>query len=153
MFHILPNNGYQIIVLGLLAWAMAQVVKGIIERIVYGEFSLERFLASGGMPSSHSSMVTCVAATMGKLYGFDSGIFALSVAFAGVVMYDACHVRKASGEQAQVLNDLIRSLSQSDPNLTAMEELKVVMGHTLLQVFFGALLGLAVALLGWRILC
>lgn len=135
-------------ILGILAWTAAQVIKGIIERIIYGEFSLERFLASGGMPSSHSALVTCCAITIGRLYGYDSGIFALSVLFAGIVMYDACHVRKASGEQAQALNDLIRIFSEVHPDLDGQEELKVVLGHTVLQVFFGALLGVVIALLG-----
>jgi acid phosphatase family membrane protein YuiD len=146
MLDFLPENGIKVMVLALVSWAAAQILKGIIDRIIYGEFSLQRFLASGGMPSSHSSLVTCCAVTIGRIYGFSSGLFALATVFAGVVMYDACHVRKASGEQAQALNDLIRTLSQAHPDWDPQEELKVVMGHTLLQVFFGALLGAAVAL-------
>lgn len=152
MLHILPPNGIQVMVLGLLAWTIAQIVKGLIDRIIYGSFSLERFLASGGMPSSHSALVTCCAATIGRLYGYDSGLFALSVLFAGIVMYDACHVRRASGEQAQALNDLFRILSKDHPDLITQEELKVVMGHTLLQVFFGSLLGIVLAMAGWTLL-
>ena len=148
MEHILPPNGIQVMVLSALSWAAAQIIKGIIDRILYGSFSLERFLASGGMPSSHSSLVTCSAAVIGRLYGYDSGLFALAVLFAGIVMYDACHVRKASGEQAQALNDLIHTLSEAHPDWTPQDELKVVMGHTLLQVFFGALLGFAISALG-----
>ena len=147
MTHILPPNGIQVMVLSFLSWAAAQVIKGIIDRILYGEFSLERFLASGGMPSSHSSLVMCCALTIGRLYGYDSGLFALSMLFAGIVMYDACHVRKASGEQAQALNDLIRLFSEVHPEMNPQEELKVVMGHTLLQVFFGAMLGIFIAVL------
>ena len=147
MTHILPPNGIQVMVLSFLSWAAAQVIKGIIDRILYGEFSLERFLASGGMPSSHSSLVMCCALTIGRLYGYDSGLFALSMLFAGIVMYDACHVRKASGEQAQALNDLIRLFSEVHPEMNPQEELKVVMGHTLLQVFFGAMLGIFIAML------
>ena len=130
-----------------LSWALAQIIKGIIQRIVEGTFTLEQFLASGGMPSSHSALVTCCAATTGVLYGFDSGLFALACLFAIVVMYDACHVRRSSGEQAKVVNEMLRSLQELRPNMS-QQELKVVMGHTTLQVFFGALLGLAVALLG-----
>ena len=147
MSHFLPPNGIQVMVLSFLSWAAAQVIKGIIEGVLYHEFSLERFLASGGMPSSHSSLVMCCALTIGRIYGYDSGLFALSMLLAGIVMYDACHVRKASGEQAQALNDLIRIFSAAHPEMDPQEELKVVMGHTLLQVFFGALLGIAIALL------
>ena len=145
MFDIPLGN--QILVLSGLSWALAQIIKGIIQRIVEGTFTLEQFLASGGMPSSHSALVTCCAATTGVLYGFDSGLFALACLFAIVVMYDACHVRRSSGEQAKVVNEMLRSLQELRPNMS-QHELKVVMGHTTLQVFFGALLGLAVALLG-----
>ncbi len=145
MFDIPLGN--QILVLSGLSWALAQVIKGIIQRIVEGTFTLEQFLASGGMPSSHSALVTCCAVTTGFLYGFDSGLFALACLFAIVVMYDACHVRRSSGEQAKVVNEMLRSLQEIRPNMS-QQELKVVMGHTTLQVFFGALLGLAVALLG-----
>lgn len=145
MFDIPLGN--QILVLSVLSWALAQLTKGIVQRIVDGTFSLEQFLASGGMPSSHSALVTCCAVTTGVLYGFDSGLFAIACLFAIVVMYDACHVRKSSGEQAQVVNELLHSLQELQPNVT-QQELKVFMGHTGLQVFFGALLGLAVGLLG-----
>lgn len=145
MFDIPLGN--QILVLSGLSWALAQIIKGIIQRIVEGTFTLEQFLASGGMPSSHSALVTCCAVTTGVLYGFDSGLFALACLFAIVVMYDACHVRRSSGEQAKVVNEMLRSLQEIRPNMS-QQELKVVMGHTTLQVFFGALLGLAVALLG-----
>lgn len=139
--------GNQVLVLSVLSWALAQLAKGIVQRVVEGTFTLEQFLASGGMPSSHSALVTCCAVTIGMLYGFDSGLFALSCLFALVVMYDACHVRKSSGEQAQMVNEMLRSIQEMKPGMT-QQELKVFMGHTTLQVFFGALLGLAVGLLG-----
>ena len=143
--------GNQVLILSALSWALAQIIKGIIQRVVEGSFSLEQFLASGGMPSSHSALVTCCAVSMGVRYGFDSGLFALSCLFAIVVMYDACHVRKSSGDQAEVLNRLMLALQQSNPDV-AVRQLKVIMGHTTLQVFFGALLGCAVALLGTLLL-
>lgn len=137
-----------VLMLSGLSWALAQMTKGIIQRILNGRFSLEQFLASGGMPSSHSALVTCCAVTIGAFYGFDSGLFALAMLFALVVMYDACHVRRSSGEQALLLNDLIRHLSEHQDSISTVQELKVVLGHTTLQVFFGALLGLTVALVG-----
>ncbi len=137
-----------VLILSGLSWAFAQLTKGIIQRILNGAFSLEQFLASGGMPSSHSALVTCCAISIGAFYGFDSGLFALALLFAVVVMYDACHVRRSSGEQALLLNDLLRQLSEHQDGPPTEQELKVVLGHTTLQVFFGALLGLAVALMG-----
>lgn len=145
MFHI--SLGNQVLALSVLSWALAQLIKGIVQRVVDGTWSLEQFLASGGMPSSHSALVTCCAVTTGDLYGYDSGLFALACLFALVVMYDACHVRKSSGEQAKAVNLLLQSLGELQPTMTH-QELKVFMGHTGLQVFFGALLGLAMGLLG-----
>ena len=142
------SSAIMVLILSGLSWFFAQLVKGIIQRIVNGSFSLEQFLASGGMPSSHSALVTCCAISIGAYYGFDSGLFALALLFAIVVMYDACHVRKSSGEQALLLNDLLRYLSEHQGEQPTEQELKVVLGHTTLQVFFGALLGLTVALAG-----
>lgn len=149
MFDIPMGN--QVLALSVLSWALAQLTKGVVQRVVDGTFSLEQFLASGGMPSSHSALVTCCAVTTGSLYGFDSGLFALACLFALVVMYDACHVRKSSGEQAEAFNRLLQSLQELQPNMS-QQELKVFMGHTGLQVFFGALLGLTVGLLGMWLL-
>ncbi|MBQ3090246.1 MAG: divergent PAP2 family protein [Oscillospiraceae bacterium] len=138
----------QVLVLSALSWAVAQFVKGLVIRIMTGRLTLEQFFASGGMPSSHSALVTCCATTVGTLYGFDSGLFALAALFAMVVMYDACHVRLSSGEQAKVVNELLRSYHKDSPNELLQAELKVVLGHTTLQVVMGAVLGLIIALVG-----
>ena len=90
------------------------------------------------MPSSHSAVVTSLCAMIGKNEGVGSPIFALSLAFAFVVMYDACGVRRAAGKQAALLNKLIET-----PGLTGMqvsEKLVEVLGHTPTQVFVGALM-------------
>ena len=144
--------GNQILLLSILSWAIAQFAKGVIQKITEGTFSLQRCFASGGMPSSHSALVTCCAVTTGILYGFDSSMFVIAAILAIVVMYDACNVRRQSGEQAKVLNMLLRqNWADMPPEMIGLQ-VKVLLGHTPLQVFCGAALGLAVSLIGLNLM-
>ena len=130
------------IYLPVLTWFFIQLYKFIIDLIKTKKFYFKHFLAAGGMPSSHSAVVCCLSALVGKEYGFSSGIFALSVIFAFVVMYDAAGVRRAAGKQAKLLNKLVET-----PELTTgevHEKLVEVLGHTPVQVIVGAIIGLLV---------
>jgi acid phosphatase family membrane protein YuiD len=133
------------LLLSVISWALAQLMKGLIQLITEHRITLAQVLASGGMPSSHSALVTCCAMTVGFLYGFDSGMFAVAAVMAIVVMYDACNVRRQSGEQAKVINLILQNWDDMTPELLGLQ-VKVLLGHTPLQVFFGALLGLVVSL-------
>ena len=96
------------------------------------------------MPSSHSAIVAGLATLIGKYEGVGTPIFALAFIMAFIVMYDACGVRRAAGKQAALLNKLIET-----PGLTGMqvsERLVEVLGHTPVQVFVGALIGVVVGL-------
>lgn len=139
--------GNQILLFSCLSWFFAQLAKGIIQKITEGVFSLKRCLASGGMPSSHSALVTCCATTTGLLYGFDSSMFAIAAVLAIVVMYDACNVRRQSGEQAKMINYILQNWAKMTPEMLEMQ-VKVLLGHTPLQVVMGALLGLFVGVAG-----
>lgn len=97
------------------------------------------------MPSSHSAVVCSLSTCIGREYGFDSGIFAISMVMAFVVMYDAAGVRRAAGKQARILNKILET-----PGLTTVEvqeKLVEVLGHTPVQVFVGAILGVLVGAL------
>lgn len=115
----------------VFAWAMAQVIKIILHLIKDGKFNPERVFGAGGMPSSHSAFVTSLAVAVGELEGYTSSSFAITAAFALVVMYDACGVRRAAGQQAVVLNQL----------LTGEVKLKEFIGHSPIEVLMGAILG------------
>ena len=138
----LLNN--QILVNSLLAWAAAQIIKTILYAAVHRQIDLHRLFGDGGMPSGHSATVTAMATTAALEYGLDSPIFAITAIFGIVVMHDAMGVRREAGKHAEVLNNLIASLNQDVP---PEEVLKEFLGHTPLQVCFGALLGFGVALL------
>lgn len=129
--------------LPVLAWLIAQVSKFVVHLVLHRDIDFRKLVSTGGMPSSHSAITVCLATILGMDYGFVSGVFALAVIFALVVMTDAAGVRRAAGKQAEVLNKLIHH----SPVIRLDQELKELLGHTPVQVFAGAVLGIAVALL------
>lgn len=133
--------------LAVLAWFTAQVLKTIINLVVNRSLDLKRMLGSGNMPSSHSAFVCAAAAAIGRICGWRDPLFSLSAAVALVVMYDACNVRRAAGEQARVLNYIIAHWDRM-PEEFRGKKLNEDLGHTLPQVIMGALLGAAIGLVG-----
>ena len=129
-----------------LGWVTAQVLKVVITLILRRRFDLKLLFASGGMPSSHSATVCALATAIGKVRGFGSVEFALSFVFAFIVMYDASGVRRAAGEQAKVINKLVKSIEHGD-KLEMQKELKELIGHTPLEVMAGAVLGVIIGIM------
>lgn len=126
----------------LLTWFGIQLFKVIYDLVVTKKFNFKRILGAGGMPSSHTGVVVSLTTLVGKDEGFGSPIFAVSLIFAFVVMYDAAGVRRAAGKQAQLLNKLVET-----PGLTGIqvqEKLVEVLGHTPTQVLVGAIIGIIV---------
>lgn len=131
---------YKYLYVPFLLWFSIQVFKVIYDLITTKKFNFKRILGAGGMPSSHSAVVTSLATLIGKYEGITSPIFALSVIFSFIVMYDAAGIRRAAGKQAKLLNKIIET-----PGLTTVqvqERLVEVLGHTPIQVFVGALIGI-----------
>ena len=136
---------YKYVVVPFIIWFLIQTYKLISDLITTRQFNFKRILGAGGMPSSHSAIVVSLATMIGKYEGVDTPIFALSLIMAFVVMYDACGVRRAAGKQAALLNKIIET-----PGLTGFqvsERLVEVLGHTPVQVFVGALLGVIVGII------
>lgn len=136
--HNLFGNKY--IAIPILLWIAIQSFKVAWDLITTRKFNFKRILGAGGMPSSHSAVVTSLTTLIGRSEGFDSPIFALSLIFACIVMYDATGVRRAAGKQAQLLNKIINTPGLS--GLQVQEKLVEVLGHTPTQVFVGALIGI-----------
>ncbi len=129
----------------ILLWFFIQSYKVIHDLITTKKFNFKRIIGAGGMPSSHSAIVTSITALIGKYEGVNTPIFALSLIVALVVMYDACGVRRAAGKQAALLNKIVDT-----PGLTTVqvsEKLVEVLGHTPVQVFVGALIGIIVGII------
>ncbi|MBC8584208.1 divergent PAP2 family protein [Youxingia wuxianensis] len=167
VWEIITSN--YIINIGFLSWFLAQLLKTLFSYMKNKRFDWERLVGAGGMPSSHSSLVCSIAVGMAKTMGYSSPEFALSLALAGIVMYDAMGVRRAAGEQAKVLNKMVIDfkstflvlkrefeIATSKEKFTQEEiqaheaeskELKEYLGHTPLEVLCGAILGIAIAVI------
>jgi acid phosphatase family membrane protein YuiD len=122
------------------------VIKTILTFFNTKKFSAERMFGAGGMPSAHSASVCSLAISIVIKCGIDSPEFALAIAFAVVVMYDAMGVRRAAGEQARILNKMVDIYSKQGAELTD-KDLKEYLGHTPVEVLAGALLGIIVSLI------
>lgn len=129
-----------------ISWAIAQVLKFILVLVMHRKVDFTRFTGSGGMPSSHSSFVVSLAASVGLTNGFDSALFAVCTILALVVMYDAAGVRRSAGQQAAILNRLVEDWSKEDYSHTE-KKLKELLGHTPVEVIAGAVLGILVAVI------
>ena len=136
---------YKYIVVPFAVWFFIQLFKLIYDLVTTKQFNFKRILGAGGMPSSHSAVVVSIATLIGKNYGVDSAIFGLALMFALVVMYDACGVRRAAGKQAKLLNEIVNT-----PGLSSIEvqgKLQEALGHTPVQVFVGATIGIIAGLI------
>jgi acid phosphatase family membrane protein YuiD len=136
---------------GMVGWFLAQALKIPVDCIRERRWNWALFFAAGGMPSSHSCLVTSTAMAVGLHIGFDNPLFAVAAAFTMVVVYDAAGVRRQAGMQAQKINILVEELLQGHP--ISEQRLREVIGHTPLEVLGGVLLGLIVAVglwLWWR---
>ena len=125
------------------AWAIAQILKVLIELIWRHKLDLRLLTSAGGMPSSHSAIVCALATAVGMHDGVSSSLFAMSLVLAVVVMYDAAGVRRAAGVQARILNQIIDELFQGHP--ISETRLRELIGHTPIQVFVGAALGIVLS--------
>jgi len=136
-------NNHALIV-SLLSCVLAQLSKVVVELIYHGKLNFRVIFESGGMPSSHSALVTALATDIGLRKGWDSGEFAIATVFAIIVMYDAAGVRQAAGKQAKILNQMIEELFAGDHHLTEIH-LKELLGHTPFQVLIGSIMGIVIA--------
>jgi uncharacterized protein len=134
----------RILIVSVLACFTAQFLKPFIELARHGKFNVRSIIEAGGMPSSHSAMVTALAGGVGQSAGWASTEFAIACVFAIIVMYDAMGIRQAAGLHARRLNQLVDELL-SDRTEFSEERLKELLGHTPWQVLIGSIVGAAVS--------
>jgi acid phosphatase family membrane protein YuiD len=142
-FSLIFSN--KILGASLLACFLAQALKILFYYFQEKKLDITRIIGSGGMPSSHSSFVCALTTCVGIESGFNSPLFALSFVFSMIVMYDASGVRKSVGEQAKILNVIVKKIENHENDFE--KELKELIGHTKLEVFWGAILGILISVL------
>ncbi len=139
---ILVNH---VVICTIIAWFVAQALKIPLYYRVEHRWDWKRFTGSGGMPSSHTSMVIALCITVGALNGFDSAVFGGCFVLATIVMYDATGVRRETGTQATVINQILKDVLINGKRISD-EELKELVGHTPFEVLGGAVVGSITAL-------
>ncbi len=130
----------------LIVWMIVQLFKFVFDLVEHKKINIQRIWGSGGMPSAHSALVCSLATVVGIREGVGSTIFAMSLCFACVVMYDAAGVRRAAGKQARVLNQII----EGDKDINIPEKLTELLGHTPKEVIVGALVGIFLSMILYR---
>lgn len=133
------------LIAAIVASITAQALKFFIYLIKNKKIDIGRAIGNGGMPSAHSAFVMSLATNVGIKEGFSSTYFAISTAFALIVMQDAAGVRRATGNQARILNLIIDDLSKKKP--IQQERLKELIGHTPFEVIAGACLGIFIGII------
>lgn len=138
----LINN--RIFIAGAAGWLIAQVLKTVIYMFINKKFRAERLVGCGGMPSSHAATVCALATAVGIRYGVAGFEFAIAAIFATTVMNDAMGVRRETGNQAKVINEMMEMFRNMGNKMTIEDRLKEFVGHTPLQVLMGAILGILI---------
>lgn len=140
MWKSLINN--QVLITGLFAWLFGQGLKLPFDYLLNKNWNWRILFSPGGMPSSHSALVTSVALSIGLQEGFGSSLFALAFALAVIVIYDAAGVRRQAGIHAERINEIMKDFLES--RNFPEGELKEVLGHTTFEVIAGIILGILI---------
>ena len=141
-FGNIVNNS--VLLVAVVACLIAQAAKLVVDLIKNRKVNVRTLVTTGGMPSSHSALVTSLATGVGQTAGWASPDFAIATVFAVIVMYDAAGVRQAAGKQARILNQMIDELFREDHNFN-QDRLKELLGHTPFQVIVGSALGVTIS--------
>jgi hypothetical protein len=139
----------KVLIVGMIAWGLAQIIKIPLDYLRTRRWDWALFFTTGGMPSSHASLITATTQAVGLYYGFDNPTFALGVVITMIVTYDAAGVRRQAGIHAQRLNVIFDELLKY--HRLNEKELREMLGHTPLEVIGGVLFGIIVATVCWLV--
>lgn len=142
--ELITNNA---LIAPLISWAVAQLIKMFVLLLQEKRLDFRCLVSSGGMPSSHSAVVTGLATAVAYIDGFGSVTFGISVILALIVMRDASGVRQSVGQQGDILKRILKEIGERQPVKVLGRDFQVLAGHTPVQVIVGGLLGIGVACL------
>ncbi|MCI5824148.1 MAG: divergent PAP2 family protein [Candidatus Melainabacteria bacterium] len=145
------NSGLFMLFTGIEAAIIAQLLKFFGYMIINRKIDWRMLVTTGGMPSSHSAGVVGLTTAVAIVCGLNSVEFAIAATYALVVMYDAAGLRRSAGKMAQCLNRIMDDIYQHNP-IDAGDKLKELLGHTPLEVFFGAITGIVIAYINFVLL-
>lgn len=149
-FRVFISN--RLINVGIISWVIAQILKNVIDYIKHKHFSKKRLAGAGGMPSSHSAVCCSVLLTSYYQFSFSSPVFALAFILSLIVMYDAVGVRWSAGQHAKAINLIVKHLCKDGENDALKElipQMNESLGHRLIEVICGALLGFLIAVMAY----
>ena len=136
---------YRYLIVPLITLFCIQAFKVIWDLVMLKKFNFKRIVGAGGMPSSHAATTVSITTMIGRGMGTTSPVFAMAVIFTLVVIFDACGVRRETGKQAKILNEIIENPNMSDVEVN--EKLVELVGHTPKQVLVGSIIGFAVGMI------
>lgn len=139
------NTGLEVILSSFIGACTAQWIKLGFYWATHKKPNFKILTVTGGMPSSHSSLSTSLTTSVGLIQGFTSVEFAIALGFSMVIMYDAAGLRRSAGKMAAVLNKIVDDIYSDKPTKVTQERLMELLGHTPIEVFMGALLGIVLA--------
>jgi hypothetical protein len=144
MRFFIANFKFDILLTTFIAWLIAQSLKVLLGVLKEKRFNFKWFVGTGGMPSSHAAAVSALTTSVGLHTSFSSPPFAIALLFTIVVLFDAQGVRRASGEQAEILNKILDDIYWK--KRIKDDRLRELLGHTPVEVLAGTVLGVLVAL-------
>lgn len=142
MYELIANK---VLVISACAWAVAQLLKVFVCLVREKRLDLRYFVSSGGMPSSHSAMVSALATAVAMTQGLGSAAFGIAAILALVVMYDAAGLRQSVDKQSIILNRIVEEFKVGSPRGKMERNLREFIGHTPFQVIAGGILGVLMA--------
>lgn len=124
---------YKYLIIPFITSILCQCIKVLIETIKSKKFMLERLLdGMGGMPSTHSTLVSSLSTLVYINHGSNGILFAITIFLSLIIIYDSMGIRYESSKMAKVVNNI------------ASTNLRERLGHKPVECLVGVIFGIVV---------